>query len=178
MVECIHFMHARNVVHFDISLENFLINDIKIEVIQNIKTQKCKLKFVSNDIQIKLCDFGLAELFTKEECQSNKNTGKKQYKSPELLSQKQFDAKANDIWCFGVCIFMIATGCPPWDVADKTDKTFNYVMKYSIEDLLTYWKIIDDVDDDLIHLLDSIFQCQQDRISIYDIKNHIYTDHN
>eukprot|EP01084_Bolivina_argentea_P168155 291684_1 len=30
MIECIEFIHSKNVCHFDISLENFLINDVKV----------------------------------------------------------------------------------------------------------------------------------------------------
>eukprot|EP01084_Bolivina_argentea_P050215 92334_1 len=162
IVECMEFIHSKNVVHFDISLENFLVNDIKIEVVTNLKSKKSRLRFVTKEIQVKLCDFGLAELFTKDECLSSKHAGKKQYKSPEVVSnKKQFHAKKNDIWCFGVAIFMIATGCPPWEIASRNDKTFSYVMHHSIGDLLKYWKIIDDVDPHLVDLLNRIFKYEK-----------------
>merc|ERR1712113_1368810 len=32
MIECIDYIHSKNVAHFDISLENFLISDVEIEV--------------------------------------------------------------------------------------------------------------------------------------------------
>ena len=30
MLECIEFIHSLNICHFDISLENFLINDVDV----------------------------------------------------------------------------------------------------------------------------------------------------
>eukprot|EP01084_Bolivina_argentea_P080926 146556_1 len=35
MIECIEYCHSKNVCHFDISLENFLISDIQIDVRKN-----------------------------------------------------------------------------------------------------------------------------------------------
>ena len=52
MIECIEYVHNQNICHFDISLENFLINDIDVVVKDN------KLCFQSDDIAVKLCDFG------------------------------------------------------------------------------------------------------------------------
>ena len=55
---------------------------------------------------------GLAKYFQQnEDCLSNKYCGKRNYKSPEIVSKKKkFDAKMNDIWCLGVTLFMISTG--------------------------------------------------------------------
>ncbi len=70
---------------------------------------------------------------------------------------------------------MICTGCPHWDIADKkADKTFNYVMHHSVAHLLKYWKIISKVDPNLVDLLDQIFQYENQRISLHEIKQHIY----
>ena len=82
MVEAIEFMHDNNVVHFDISLENLLINDLDVKL--NKKTEK--ISFVCNDIRVKICDFGLAEIFDKNSSfLTNKYCGKPNYKSPESL---------------------------------------------------------------------------------------------
>ena len=58
MIECIKYIHSKNVCHFDISLENWLINDVAVNVIKT--TNGKKVKFCCDDIQIKLCDFGYA----------------------------------------------------------------------------------------------------------------------
>eukprot|EP01083_Nonionella_stella_P020591 57096_1 len=59
MIECIQYIHSKNVVHFDISLENFLINDVRIVILSNKNGKVNKIKFKTDDIKIKLCDFGL-----------------------------------------------------------------------------------------------------------------------
>merc|ERR1712228_493690 len=65
MIDCIQYIHSKNVIHFDISLENWLINDVKVEV--DVYTNGIeKIRFVADRIQIKLCDFGLSQLFKKE----------------------------------------------------------------------------------------------------------------
>ena len=61
MIECIEFIHSRNVCHFDISLENFVINhvDVNCRVYEEAgKTFVESIQFELNDIQVKLCDFG------------------------------------------------------------------------------------------------------------------------
>eukprot|EP00488_Nonionellina_sp_1-RS-2012_P001378 TRINITY_DN2207_c0_g1_i1.p1 TRINITY_DN2207_c0_g1~~TRINITY_DN2207_c0_g1_i1.p1 ORF type:complete len:132 (-),score=44.14 TRINITY_DN2207_c0_g1_i1:87-425(-) len=63
MMQVTEYIHSKNVAHFDISLENFLINDVQIEVDRNGGHER--IRFVMDDIQIKLCDFGLAQIFTK-----------------------------------------------------------------------------------------------------------------
>ena len=58
MIEAIDYIHKQNICHFDISLENFLINDVDVEMHND------KLRFCQDcHPQIKLCDFGLAGIF-------------------------------------------------------------------------------------------------------------------
>merc|ERR1711933_638770 len=126
-----------------------------------------KLRFVTQDVRIKLCDFGLAELFTKSACRSSKWCGKRNYKSPEVaMKKKQFDAKANDIWCLGVCLFIISVGSHPFLIAHESDESFAYVFKHSIVDLLKNWDMIHYVDPTLVWLFHSIFQFEDQRIGL------------
>ena len=56
---------------------------------------------------------GLAQIFTSDKCLSNKYCGKEPYKSPEIINkQKTFDAKANDVWCLTICLFIMCVGGP------------------------------------------------------------------
>lgn len=59
MVEAIEYIHTKNVCHFDISLENFVISDIEIQCKPDNKFEFC----IDDNIQCKLLDFGLAEYF-------------------------------------------------------------------------------------------------------------------
>lgn len=60
MMEAIEFIHSKKVAHMDISLENWLLNDIPIAV---DKDNDDKLRFLVDDngkgLQLKLCDFGM-----------------------------------------------------------------------------------------------------------------------
>eukprot|EP00486_Rosalina_sp_Unknown_P008310 CAMPEP_0201594492 /NCGR_PEP_ID=MMETSP0190_2-20130828/191789_1 /ASSEMBLY_ACC=CAM_ASM_000263 /TAXON_ID=37353 /ORGANISM="Rosalina sp." /LENGTH=371 /DNA_ID=CAMNT_0048054119 /DNA_START=71 /DNA_END=1182 /DNA_ORIENTATION=+ len=120
MLEAIEYIHSKNVCHFDLSLENFLINDPNVEIERSGDIEK--VRFITDDIQIKLCDFGLAKYFKeKKHCLSTKFCGKNNYKSPEVLNKKKkFDAKQNDIWCLGVTLFMTCAGVAPWNLAHKS----------------------------------------------------------
>jgi len=169
MMEAIEYMHSLNICHFDISLENWLINDVAIDI-----TKSEKLRFDVDDIQIKLCDFGLAQLFTKRKCLSNKFCGKPQYKSPEVIDEKKrFDAKKNDIWCLGMCLLLMQTCQYPWDVASKSDENFLYVSEHCICALFGEWDMLQLVDDKLFPILDGIFQPEIDRMSIAQIRKCI-----
>jgi len=171
MIECIDYIHSMNVCHCDISLENFVINDVEIEVQETADSQK--IRFLLHDIQIKLCDFGLAQLFTNSQCLSSKYGGKTNYKSPEVLGKKKrFNAKKNDIWCVGVCLFMMTTGNAPWHKASKTDPIFALMMNGYMMDLLKRWGVLRFFSADLIDLFESIFQFEAHRISINGIKKH------
>ena len=73
IIEGIEYMHKRGVCHFDLSLENMLINDVSVVQCKSSN----KLEFLSQDVQVKIVDFGLAEMFDVETSnyQSNKYCG-------------------------------------------------------------------------------------------------------
>ena len=71
MVEAIEYIHSKNVCHFDISLENFVINDIDIKILDDGKWEFC----LDNNIQCKLCDFGVAEYFPNADFSTSKYCG-------------------------------------------------------------------------------------------------------
>ena len=172
MVECIEYIHSRNVCHFDVSLENFLISEPKI--IQNGAAY--------SSICIKICDFGLAEKFEAKNDQeisfkSDKICGKRVYMSPEIVLRKEkFNAKANDVWCLGVCLYMMIMGHAPWEKARNNpefDTCINGQTKRLVEWINAhsdkYWR-----DDDLCDLLDKIFKYENKRIDLRQIKQHTW----
>ena len=59
MVEAIEYMHSLNICHFDISLENWLINDVCFFIEEGNEQNPKKLRCDLDSIQIKLCDFGM-----------------------------------------------------------------------------------------------------------------------
>ena len=57
MIESLEYIHSKDVCHFDISLENYLINDPDVYVTKDHHAQ-----FMADTIQVKLCDFGMLML--------------------------------------------------------------------------------------------------------------------
>ena len=180
MVECIDYLHSMNICHFDISLENLLINDINVEMEDIDNIQYICFPVDPNQVQIKLCDFGLAEYFKPDhdaqsdmdsDFKSDKFVGKPNYQSPEITSKKKgFNAKANDIFCLGVTIFMMIIGGGPFKSADENDKYFRRIMDGDTEGLLKGWKRDHYINEDILELFNMIFKYEDDRATIQDIK--------
>ena len=121
-----------------------------------------------------MTDFGLAERFKhKDQFKSKKFVGKKQYKSPEVMLKYEFNAKSNDLWCVGVCLFMILCGIPPWEFAMKSDRRFKeIVLNNNLINVLKSWNKIKYVNNDIVDLFDRMFQFEHKRIGIQDLKKH------
>eukprot|EP01083_Nonionella_stella_P070198 187720_1 len=173
MIECIDYIHSRKVAHFDISLENWLINDVEIDV-TNVNGRD-RITFVLDDLQVKLCDFGLAAMFTNRSFRSNKHCGKAQYKSPEIVAKKQgFDARSNDIWCMGVCMFQLCTGISPWDRADESDANYAFVQNCGLREAMRHWDVLNTVDRTIFPILEAILLLKEDdRASLPEIKRYL-----
>merc|ERR1712113_1162237 len=105
-----------------------------------------KLKFHHKTVQIKICDFGLAEIFPYDKeskntfnFKSNKFCGKTNYKSPEITARKEFSAESNDVWCLGVCLFMMLLGTAPFRTTERNDPSFKAVITGNIGQLIKNW---------------------------------------
>lgn len=174
LVEAVEFMHSLNICHFDVSLENILINEVNIRYKGDLT-----IEFMTDDLQIKLCDFGLAQAFPlqSQSCSSRRFVGKSGYKSPEnVAARHSFDAKKNDVWCIGVCLFMLVFGGVMWSKATTDDPFFEYVINGSSGDLLTLLKKCDkskySEDAQLLDLLSAIFSVEDKRPHISDVRRH------
>eukprot|EP01083_Nonionella_stella_P030363 83234_1 len=173
MVSLVHWMHTKmKCCHLDISLENFVIDGLTIEILDGGDTQK-RLR-ISHDFQIKIIDFGLAEVFT-DDFKCRKHVGKTVYKSPEIYHKvKVFDARTADVWSLGVCLFMMAIGTTPFDRASMADQRFCLVMNGQMLSLLYSWDRMAYINSDILDLLDKIFMMEPYRITIQQIQNHAY----
>lgn len=90
------YLHENNVIHRDIKLGNI---------------------FLADRMQVKIGDFGLsAKLSTKLE---RKTTlcGTPNYIAPEVLDETKYQghSKEVDIWSFGVLLYILLFGKPPFD---------------------------------------------------------------
>ena len=149
MVECVQWLHSKNICHFDISLENMLIDGVRFQMQTNGKAL-----ILTKDIRVRLCDFGLAESFRSGICVSNKICGKSGYQSPEIAARSAlFDAKKNDIWCLGVSVFMMSAGTGLYRAAKPGNYGFDSVINGKLSDLIEEWKLAYLFDSELVDIL-------------------------
>mmetsp|Transcript_23258 Transcript_23258/g.37260 ORF Transcript_23258/g.37260 Transcript_23258/m.37260 type:complete len:332 (+) Transcript_23258:94-1089(+) len=170
LMDAIHFIHSKNVCHFDVSLENLVINDVKIVEDQDTN----KIRFVADSIRIKLIDFGLADLVAGGR-KSTKFVGKDVYKSPEVLAKNEhrgFDAKSNDIFCSGVCLFCMILGTAPWSKASEDDRAFMHIFNDKMLGIVQQWHRLHYITVEIVHLLSNIFKYESERISMKGILQH------
>jgi len=116
IVNCIKYMHSFRVIHRDLKLGNL---------------------FLSNKLEIKAGDFGLA---TKLEFEGQKRRticGTPNYIAPEILDGKQGHCNEVDIWSLGVVLYALIVGKPPFETND-VKSTYNRIRMnaYSFPDHL------------------------------------------
>ena len=86
------------------------------------------------------------------------------------MKSKEYNAKSNDIWCLGVSLFMMIIGSAPWHQTLKGDKFFDMIMNGDMLQLLETWKRDHYITDDIMELLEAIFQYEENRITLQEIK--------
>ena len=91
LIDALCYLHERDIVHRDIKPENIVFDTRRNPV---------------------LIDFGLSN--EQNHDASTTICGTMLYMSPELLLNKEYDAKKADIWALGITIYVIATRTYPF----------------------------------------------------------------
>eukprot|EP01083_Nonionella_stella_P043429 117148_1 len=177
MVDVCEWMHdSMDCCHLDLSLENFTIKDVQLNIMMSETGNK--IRFAS-DVQMKVVDFGLAEVFPKgadgkTDFKCTKYVGKTQYKAPEVNAKIPFDARKADCWSLAVCFFMIFLGIAPFNKACDEDVLFMLIMNGRLQYVLENWKVLDYVSAPIVDLLCRMFRAEEYRLTMRQIKHHIW----
>jgi serine/threonine protein kinase len=83
ILECVHFLHERNVIHRDLKPANILVSD------------------AVNGRFVKLADFGLSVIHEFIDQSHTRGSGTFNYMAPEVIKSRKYDKKA-DIYSLGV----------------------------------------------------------------------------
>jgi len=160
LCRAIRFLHKSGVVHQDIKLENLLIK---------------------ND-QLKLGDLGSARFIEpvgpKFEESISKSTSMRNgrtfiYLCPELLTKYpnklKCDGRQADIWAMGITLFVMVSGCLPWQEASPIDENFSmYASSGSLRKFLPQT-----VSGSLVNLLEGLLCINPlERLDSFDVLEH------
>ncbi|KAF8532586.1 kinase-like domain-containing protein [Gautieria morchelliformis] len=134
LISGVSYMHAKNIVHWDLKLENLLLD---------------------TNHNLLITDFGFADHFDQHPDHLMKTScGSPCYAAPELiLSQGElYVGPAVDIWSCGVILYVMLTGSLPFDYDFPNAEGKNIVLLYQ-EILHTPLTFPDHVTDDARDLL-------------------------
>jgi polo-like kinase 1 len=97
IVAALKYLHSHRVIHRDLKLGNL---------------------FVSEKMEIKIGDFGLATKLEFDGERKRTICGTPNYIAPEILEGKQGHSYEVDIWSLGVIIYTLIIGKPPFETSD------------------------------------------------------------
>lgn len=93
LLTALKYIHKDNVIHRDIKAANVLI---------------------TNDGQVKLCDFGVAAQLNQASSKRQTMAGTPYWMAPEVIMEGVYYDTKVDIWSLGITTYEIATGNPPY----------------------------------------------------------------
>ncbi|XP_078273911.1 3-phosphoinositide-dependent protein kinase 1-like isoform X2 [Rhinoraja longicauda] len=99
IVSALEYLHEIGIIHRDLKPENILL---------------------SEDMHIRITDFGTAKVLSSDNKQARANSfvGTAQYVSPELLTDKSA-CKSSDLWALGCIIYQLVAGLPPFRAGNE-----------------------------------------------------------
>lgn len=97
IVQAVRYLHEHKVIHRDLKLGNM---------------------FLSDKLQVKVGDFGLATKVEFEGERKRTVCGTPNYIAPEVLDGKQGHSYEVDVWSIGVILYTLLYGKPPFETSD------------------------------------------------------------
>jgi len=98
--------------------------------------------------------------------------GKHNYMSPEIAANTEaFDGFSIDLWAAGVILYIMLTGFPPYDQANRTDQRFELIITGRLMEQLKNWDI--HLSDDAGDLMQKMLQYHpKNRLSLAQVMDH------
>lgn len=129
IVRALKYIHNHKIIHRDLKLGNL---------------------FITNKLELKLGDFGLAAKIEYEGQRRKTVCGTPNYIAPEVLEKKNGHSYEVDVWSLGVIIYTLYYGRPPYETADvkltyKRIKINNYSFPESIKIHYTAKRLISSI---------------------------------
>lgn len=114
IISALSYTHGKNVIHRDLKIGNL---------------------FISEKMEVKLGDFGLATKLDFDGQKRKTICGTPNYIAPEVLDSKLGHSFEVDIWALGVIMYTLLVGRPPFETND-VKKTYNLIKMnaYSFPD--------------------------------------------
>ena len=100
LIKALKYLHQLKIIHRDLKLANL---------------------FLSDTLQLKLGDFGLATKIEFEGERKRSLCGTPNYIAPEILDGKRGHSFEVDIWSLGVIIYTLLIGKPPFETNNKKE---------------------------------------------------------
>jgi len=163
------------VCHRDLSLENVLVDFDKCMIIDMGMCLRVPYNDPKNTGRVTDVTRGTTRRLMKPQgvC------GKHNYMSPEVMANNEpFDGFAIDLWAAGVILYIMLTGFPPYDQANRTDQRFELIVTGRLMEQLRNWDI--NLSDEAGDLMQNMLQLHpKNRLTLAQVLAHpwVTNDH-
>ena len=134
IIQAVGYLHSIGIVHRDIKPENILYMS------------------TDPDSPVKLVDFGLGKIIDihgSQRAHMMTVCGTPSYLAPEVIQRTGY-GKECDIWSCGVILYILLSGCPPFDQGKAPRLLFQDIMNANYSFPPDYWKLVSQEAQDLV----------------------------
>jgi serine/threonine protein kinase len=166
----LHHLQLQGVCHRDLSLENVLVDGDRCMIIDLgmcLRVPYTDPNQPNHVVDVHHSGSSLRRLMKPQGC-----CGKHNYMSPEIFANvDNFDGFAIDLWAAGVILYIMLTGFPPYDQANRTDVRFELIVSGRLMEQLRNWDI--HLSEEAGDLMQSMLQYNpRDRLNLSEVMNH------
>ena len=138
-------MHTQGLFHFDLKLENIMIDG--------------PLELANMDAWVKIIDFGwVRSLLKQREGFETYHQGTEEYNPPEIHNRVPFMGEPVDVFMLGYVLFAMTLSAAPFEFADrKRCQFYNLLLQGKYRDYWSCFKLASTLSEELKDLLEWMF---------------------